>query len=224
MNQWEQEYQNPQFLTLGTEPLSNVRHFMKWLRRKQKVDTSDFVVLDNGCGNGKNLKYIVEEFAESGTGYDISETAIVTARELSQGLPIQYFTQSFTDELPVSDNSIDLALDITASHVLSESERVDYTAELVRKIKSGGYLFLRTLCLEGDKNAKNLIKQFPGKNNQSYILPGTGIEETVFTWQNIVDVYEKDFTILFHEKTTGYQKWGNQSYKRNYWIVYLQKK
>lgn len=224
MNQWEQEYQNPQFLTLGTEPLSNVRHFMKWLRRKQKVDTSDFVVLDNGCGNGKNLKYIVEEFAESGTGYDISETAIVTARQLSQGLPIQYFTQSFTDELPVSDNSIDLALDITASHVLSESERVGYIAELTRKMKSDGYLFLRTLCLEGDQNAKKLIKQFPGKSNQSYVLPGTGIEERVFTWQNIVDVYEKDFTILFHEKTTGYQKWANQSYKRNYWIVYLQKK
>lgn len=224
MNRWEQEYQNPQFLTLGTEPLSDVRHFMKWLRRKQKVDTSDFVVLDNGCGNGKNLKYIVEEFAESGVGYDISETAIIAARELSQGLPIKYLTQSFTDELPAPDNSIDLALDITASHILNNRERVDYIAQLARKMKSGGYLFLRTLCLEGDQNAKNLIKQFPGKNNQSYVLPGTGIEETVFTWQNIIDLYEKDFTILFHEKTTGYQKWANQSYKRNYLIVYLQKK
>ncbi len=224
MNEWEQEYRDPQFLTLGIEPLSDVRYFMKWLRRKQKVNTFDFVVLDNGCGNGKNLKYIVEEFAKSGIGYDISETAITAARKLSQGLPIQYFVQSFTDKLPVLDNSIDLALDITASHVLNEFERVNYITELIRKMKSGGYLFLRTLCIEGDQNAKNLIKQFPGKSKQSYMLPKTGIEETVFTWQNIVDLYEKDFTILFYEKTTGYQKWISQSYKRNYWIVYLQKK
>ncbi len=224
MNQWEQEYQNPQFLTLGTEPLSDVRHFMKWLRRKQKVDTTDFLVLDNGCGNGKNLKYIVQEFANSGIGYDIAETAINTARELSQGLPITYYVQSFTDPLPAASNSIDLALDVTASHVLSESDRSYYISELARKIKPGGYLFLRTLCLEGDQNAKNLIKQFPGSNNQSYVLPGTGIAETVFTWQDILDLYSKDFEILFYEKTTGYQKWNNQSYKRNYWVVYLQKK
>lgn len=224
MNHWEQEYQDPKFLTLGTEPLSDVRHFMKWLRRKQKIDTTDFVVLDCGCGNGKNLKYIVEQYANSGIGYDISETAISTAQELSQGLSIKYYVQSFADPLPVAGNSIDLALDVTASHVLPQSERSYYISELARKIKSGGYLFLRTLCLEGDQNAKKLIKQFPGNNSQSYVLPGTGIEETVFTWQNILDMYGTDFEILFHEKTTGYQKWNNQSYKRNYWIVYLQKK
>ena len=224
MNHWEREYQNPQFLTLGTEPLSDIRHFMKWLRRKQKIDTTDFVVLDNGCGNGKNIKYILEQFAHSGFGYDISETAIIAARELSKGLPIHYSVQSFIDPIPVADTSIDLAIDSTASHVLPELERKKYISELVRKLKPGGYLFLRTLCLEGDQNAKKLIQQFPGKSNQSYILPGTGIEETAFTWQDILDVYEKDFEILFHEKTSGYQKWGNQSYKRNYWTVYLRKK
>lgn len=224
MNHWEQEYQNPQFLTLGTEPLSDVRHFMKWLRRKQKVDTSDFMVLDNGCGNGKNLKYIIEQFANSGIGYDISETAIDRAEELSDNLSIRYFVQSFTDRLPIEDNSIDLVLDVTASHVLDSVEREKYLQELVRVTKSGGYLFLRTLCLEGDQNAKGLIKNFPGKNENSYILPGTNIEEHVFTWHDIVEIYEQDFKILFHEKTSGYQKWNNQSYKRNYWIVYMQKK
>jgi tRNA G46 methylase TrmB len=52
---WENEYKNPQFLTLGTEPLSVVKDFFRELRRKQKVDMSNFVVLDLGCGNGKML-------------------------------------------------------------------------------------------------------------------------------------------------------------------------
>jgi hypothetical protein len=48
--------------------------------------------------------------------------------------------------------------------------------------------------------------------------------ERVFSKSDLESDYLTNFTILNIEKTTGYQKWGNQSYKRNYWIVYLQKK
>lgn len=224
MNPWESEYRNPQFITLGTEPINAVREFAKWLRKKQKVDMTDFTVFDAGCGNGKHVKYLVENFCESGIGYDISQTAIRQANELKGDLPIEYVVKSIGTKLDIDDESIDLIIDATSSHALSEKERKVFLSETSRILKPGGYYFLRTLAMEGDTNAKNLIKQFPGTEPNTYVLPATEMTERVFSKSDLESDYLTNFTILNIEKTTGYQKWGNQSYKRNYWIVYLQKK
>jgi SAM-dependent methyltransferase len=224
MNPWESEYRNPQFITLGTEPINAVREFVKWLRRKQKVDMTDFVVFDAGCGNGKHSKYLVENFCESGIGYDISQTAIRQANELKGDLQIEYFVKSIGAPFDIDNESIDLVIDATSSHALKVQERGKFLSEISRVLKPGGYMFLRTLALDGDANAKNLIKQFPGTEPNTYVLPGTDMTERVFSKSDLESDYAENFTILNIEKTTGYQKWGNQSYKRNYWIVYLQKK
>jgi SAM-dependent methyltransferase len=223
MNPWESEYRNPQFITLGTEPINAVREFAKWLRRKQKVDMTDFVVFDAGCGNGKHVKYLVENFCSSGIGYDISPTAIKQANELKGDLPIQYATKSIGDEFNIDDESVDLVIDATSSHALNIDERGKFLKEISRVLKPGGYVFLRTLAIEGDTNAKNLIKQFPGNEPNTYVLPGTGMTERVFSKSDIESDFA-DFEILYMEKTSGYQKWGNQSYKRNYWVVYMRKR
>lgn len=218
---WEREYQNPQFLTLGTEPLADVRDFVKWLRRKQKVDMTEFTVLDLGCGNGKNLNYTVDLFAKRGIGYDISTTAINHARALAQGLPIIYEVRSISDTFPLEDNSIDLVLDVTASNSLNEGERAKFLKEISRVLKPDSYCFTRALCKDGDDNAKQLIKDFPGTEQDTYILAETGITERVFSKQDFIDTYSNYFEIVELEKKTGYQRWGNQKYKRNYWLAYL---
>ena len=83
---------------------------------------------------------------------------------------------------------------------------------------------MRTFAMDGDINAKKMIKEFPGSEPNSYVLPGTGMTERVFSKTEIEADYQTGFKIGYIEKTSGYQKWNNQSYKRNYWIVYLQKK
>lgn len=221
---WEKEYQQPQFLTLGTEPLTVVKEFCKWLRRDEKVDLEKCVVLDLGCGNGKNVKYFVEGYAKSGIGYDISKTAIVAAKKLGEGLNINYEVRSIGENLPIEDGSIDIVLDVTSSNSLNESEREVYLQETKRVLSQGGYMFVRTLCLDGDKNAKQLIKENPGSEKDTYVLPGVGVTERVFTKQDIVDLYSEYFEIIKLEKAEGYQKWGNQSYKRNYWVMYAKMK
>ncbi|MEI8223549.1 MAG: class I SAM-dependent methyltransferase [bacterium] len=218
---WEREYQNPQFLTLGTEPLADVRDFIKWLRRKQKVDTTEFTVLDLGCGNGKNLNYIIDLFAKQGIGYDISSTAINHAQELAGTLPVTYEVRSISDPFPLENKSIDLVLDVTASNSLSEAERAKFLKEISRVLKPGSYCFTRALCKDGDDNAKNLIKDFPGLEYDTYVLAETGITERVFSKQDFIDTYNSYFEIIELEKKSGYQRWGNQKYKRNYWLAYL---
>lgn len=221
---WEAEYQKPQFLSLGTEPLSVVRDFTKWLRRKQKIDISDFVVLDLGCGNGKNVKYLIESFAKSGIGYDISKTAIAEANSLKGSLKLYYEVRSMGEVFPLEKESIDLVLDVTSSNSLSEKERELYLKEVSRVLKTDGYFFVRALCKDADDNAKTLLKESPGVEYDTYILPAVGVTERVFSKKDFETLYGKYFEILNLEKSTGYQKWGNQSYKRNYWIVYLKKK
>jgi SAM-dependent methyltransferase len=221
---WEQEYQQPQFLTLGTEPLTVVKEFCKWLRRDEKVELEKCTVLDLGCGNGKNVKYFVEGYAKSGIGYDISKTAIVAAKKLSEGLDIKYEVRSIGEKFPLENESVDIILDVTSSNSLSEFEREVYLQETQRVLKPGGYLFVRALCLDGDKNAKQLIKENPGSEKDTYILPNVRVTERVFTKQDLVDTYGKYFEIVRLEKVEGYQKWGNQSYKRNYWVMYAKMK
>lgn len=238
MHPWESEYRNPQFITLGTEPLSDIRDFMKWIKKQVRknpsldnsvgqmdfsVPVTGWTVFDAGCGNGKNMKYIVEHFCEQGIGYDISQTAIDLAKNLADGLPIRYSTRSLGEPFDIPDNSIDVVIDATSSHALNVAERAIYLSEIGRVMKPGGYYFLRTLAIEGDTNAKNLIKQFPGIEPNTYVLPGTGMTERVFSKSDIESDF-KNFEILHREKTSGYQKWGNQSYRRNYWVVYMKKK
>lgn len=224
-NYWDHEYQHPTFLTLGTEPLADVKEFLRTLRRKKKIDMTDWIVLDLGCGNGKNLIYAVENFCASGIGYDISPTAIDMACIASGDLPIHYEVRSIGELYPLADHCVDLIIDTTSSHCLSHREREIYLREIMRVLKPDGWLFVRTLCLDGDKNAKQLLQQFPGKEPQTYVLPNIGITETVFTEQQIKDMYTSTgFTLDYFEKSSGYQKWGNQSYKRNYVVVWYTKK
>ena len=228
---WENEYRNPKFLALGTEPLSDVKDFMKWVKKLVRQNPQDFAApisewkaLDLGCGNGKNLHYLVENYVASGVGYDISRTAIEIAHKRADGLLIDYSVRSIGEVCPLENQSIDLVLDVTSSNSLNESERSILLGEIARVLKPSGYVFVRALCKDGDTNAKNLIKQFPGQEYDTYTLGTTGITERVFSKEDFEKTYADFFEIVYLEKTSGYQKWGNQSYKRNYWIAYLKLK
>jgi SAM-dependent methyltransferase len=228
---WESEYQNPKFLSLGTEPSTTVKDFINWMKKDFRKNRSNpdqnFIigsVLDLGCGNGKNLKYLVEQYADYGLGYDISETAIGHARELAGGLNIDYRVRSIGEKFPLRDESMDVILDITSSNSLNQQERNIFLHEVHRVLKPDGKFCSRMLCLDGDKNAKFLVQENPGPEYHTYILPEVGVIERVFTRGEIDEVYGKYFNILHIEKTTGYQRWDDRSFKRNYWVVYFGKK
>ena len=221
---WEREYQNPKFLSLGDEPNADVRVFMRWLRRDQKLDITEWSVLDLGCGTGKNLNFVIKHFCKSGVGYDFSETAVGIAQKQGEGLLVSYDVRSIGEKLPLETSSMDLVLDVTSSNSLSEKERAIYLSEAKRILKPGGYFFVRALCLDGDRNAAELLRSYPGNEHHTYKLPDVGVTERVFTESEIRELYGEQFEILHLEKTTGYQRWGDQKYKRNYWLLYLQTK
>jgi SAM-dependent methyltransferase len=229
---WELEYRNPVMLSPSNTPLADVMRFVKWLKKKyrreeSRLDFDSLTVLDLGSGTGRNALY----FAESGAtviGYEISETAIATARKFAQEstltVNVTYEKRDIGSRYPLADNSIGLILDATSSNSLTDAARKIYLEECARVLKPGGYFFVRTLCKDGDVNAKELLARNPGPEENMYLHPDVGIAERVFSREEFEKLYSEKFVILNLEKTMHYNTIGGRKYKRNYWVSYLQRK
>ncbi len=219
---WEREYRNPLLVTKSDEPQKDTLRFLKWLKKEQGIILGNLAVLDLGCGTGRNANYVAG-LGNNVIGFEVSTTALDLARARGLGFSVNYQHQNIGAKYPLADNSTDLILDVTSSNSLNEKEREIYLSETARVLKSGGYFFVKTLCKDGDQNAKAMIKKNPGPEVDTYINKDMGLVERVFTEKDFRGLYSKDFQILYLEKKTSYTRFKNQSYKRNFWLAYLRK-
>ncbi len=86
-----------------------------------------------------------------------------------------------------------------------------------------GIFFVRALCKDGNKNVKNLLKNSPGKEYDTYIIKEIGLTERVFSKDDFIKMYSQYFKILKLEKKTSYTTFNNRIYKRDYWLAYMTK-
>lgn len=221
---WEKEYRHPTFLTKEMDPQADTVRFFKFLKKEEKFDCFGKELIDLGCGTGRNSLYACELGAIP-HGIDISKTAIAYGIDYlkQKDIEIDLRVGSIGKVLPYPDNLFDIALDVTSSNSLSETEREVYRSELIRVVKSGGYVYIKALCKDGDLNAKELLKRFPGPEKDTYILPEQKITERVWTKQDIIDFYSPVFKVLHLEMKESYTTMGGRRYKRKFWIMYLQK-
>ena len=124
---------------------------------------------------------------------------------------------------PFSNEYFDLVIDVMSSNSLNEKEREIYLKEVLRVLKMGGHFFVRALCKDGDKNAKNLLRLNPGLEYDTYINKDMDLVERVFSHDDFVNMYSKYFKIQELIKKTNYAQFKGQSYKRNYWLAYMKK-
>lgn len=220
---WEKEYQQPKLLTKKAEPLTDLKNFLKFLRKNQGLLIENLVVLDLGSGTGRNANYIAK-FDNTVYGLELSVTAVGLARTRAQEMDVKahYEIASFGTPFSFKDTFFDLIIDIMSSNSLNEAERNIYLQESKRVLKPDGYFFVKGLCKEGDKNAKNLLHDNPGQEHDTYINKDMGLTERVFSREDFVNVYSPYFKILRLTKKTNYTKFKGQSYKRNYWLAYMQ--
>jgi SAM-dependent methyltransferase len=221
---WEKEYRNPLFITKGDKPQGDVLRFLKFFKKQTGLKIFDLRILDLGCGTGRNSNYLTT-LGNTVIGMEISQSAIELAKKRApkSETSVQYLEQSIGEKYPFDDKYLDMILDITSSNALNENEREIYLSEASRTLKNTGYLFVRALCRDGDKNAKKLLKKFPGSEKDTYIMPKSGLVERVFSEQDFRSTYGKFFEILHLTKKNGYTNFDGQPYKRNYWIAYLKK-
>ena len=222
---WDAEYKKSQLVTQSHKPQKDFLRFIKWIKNNKHIDIYDNItVLDLGCGVGRNSFFMADTYEARVYGWDFSHDAIIKAKEIHGHELITFEERNIGKKFPLEDNSVDMILDVTTSNALNEKERTQYLKECQRVLKSGGYMYVRTLAKEGDKNAQSMVKQFPGGEYDTYTHPKLGITERIFSGPDFKELYNKYLKIVRMERKTGYQRWGAQSYKRNYWNMYISSK
>lgn len=221
---WDQEYTKAEHLALSTEASDDLEKFTRWLERQTKrtLLNPTASAIDLGCGNGRNLVYLANTFGMRGIGYDSSGAAIKEAIRLSQGLSLQYETRSIAGKITVSDESQTLALDMMSSHFLKQDERAFLRDEIHRILKPGGFLFMKTFLRDGDLHTKRLIAENPGQEENAYIHPVIGVQEYVYSEEELVNFLEERFIV---HKTYASHKHVSKgkARKRRTIAVYAQK-
>lgn len=221
---WDKEYRNPQVVSRDSEPQREVVRFFDWIK-DQGVTLAGKTILDLGCGIGRNGAYGAEKYGMTCYGYDSSREAIIQAQKKFGHIPHTHFeTRSIGDRVPLADNSVDIIIDMMSSHLLSPDERNIYLSEMNRVLTDDGIIFVRTFTRDGDRNGQNLVNLFPGAYYDTYVDPDLHTTERVFREEDFRELYGLYFDIISLVKQTGYQRRGNQSYKRRYLVAYLKKR
>jgi ubiquinone/menaquinone biosynthesis C-methylase UbiE len=236
-NFWDNEYKTEEGdnFSLSTEASEDLKKFCRFLEREYKGQEpinkyTKFV--DAGCGNGRNSFYLAENFGAHGIAYDISSEAIRQAETKlkkldprGSSLDISFSVQNLSESIPAEDSTQDLVIDAVASHVLTKNERIIFRNEVVRVLTPGSYYFLKSLLLDDDSHAKQMIRDY-GQNageENSYIHPTMGIFEHVPTEEELVKFYEPDFYIDKIERSFAHRVNGRAN-KRRYIVLYLRKR
>jgi SAM-dependent methyltransferase len=217
---WEREYQNPVLVSMGDEPQKALLECLKHLRRKEGLVIDGARVLDLGSGVGKNAIHLAKLGADV-TGIELSQTALDISKQrmLEEKTRVDFRRGSIGKAYDFEDASFDLILDIMSSNSLNDKERQTYVQEAHRVLKPTGHMIVRGLCKDGDKNAKELVKKHPGRERDTYVMPGMELTERVFTREDFIATYSPYFTILDLEKKTNYARVGDRKFKRNYWLA-----
>jgi SAM-dependent methyltransferase len=195
---WDSEYTNASHLKLSTEASEDLEKFTRWLARQKDTTpilTPENSVLDVGCGNGRNLIYLTQNYGVKGVGYDISTAAISQATTASRDLSLSYTARSIAGPLDVADNSQSLVLDMMASHFLTESERRFLRDEIYRVLMPGGFLFIKTFLADGDLHTRRLLIDHPSPEAGTYIHPVIGVPEHAYEEEELVDFLGEKFVI-----------------------------
>lgn len=224
-NVWEKEYNNPKLVTKKDGPQADTLRFLKFLKKEKKLKLENLNILDLGCGTGRNSNYL-SEMGNNVIGIEISKTAlnIAKSRSVQTGFGrVEYVLGDIGEPYDVGDNWADIILDVTSSNSLSELGREVYLSEMNRVLKKGGFVFVRALCKDGNKNVKNLLKSSPGKEYDTYVIKEIGLTERVFSREDFIKTYSKFFKILKLEKKTSYTTFNDRIYKRDYFLAYLTK-
>ena len=222
---WDREYRTSEHLALSTVVSEDLEKFIRFLERgwKREFLNPFSRVLDLGCGNGRNLIYLAENFGMPGLGIDVSRVAIEAAENATGDLPINYEVASISDRLPVEDNSANIVLDMMTSHFLKEAERTKLRAEILRVLKPGGWLFFKSFLADEDIHTRRLLRENPADEKGAYIHPVLGVYEYAWTEDAVNEFCGQDFEMhKFHKSHRHLNKNGTAG-KRRTFSAYLQK-
>ena len=221
---WNKEYRNATHLQLSDEPAEDLMKFGRFVERHEGRRQLNVTgrALDLGCGNGRNLIFLARHYGTRGVGYDISSEGIKQAVAASVDLPIVYSVRSIELPIDLPDNSVNVVLDMMTSHFLKKEGREKLLKEILRVLRPGGWLFLKTFLADEDLHVAELLKTVPADEPGAYIHPKMGVYEYVYTEAELQEFFSPHFEIHKLERSFKHMKDG-RAFKRRTIAAYLQK-
>ncbi|MFX0103157.1 MAG: class I SAM-dependent methyltransferase [Candidatus Hodarchaeota archaeon] len=130
----------------GKNPWKDLVEFIQILKDERMIEVQeDSLVLDVGCGNGRNARTIIDNFSWKGyVGVDFSYKLIEIAKKYTGNDKRLEFIQASMTHLPFRDASFDLLACIAAFHHLSTKDEMKSTLDefqIVLDQESGCLLF-----------------------------------------------------------------------------------
>lgn len=222
---WNQEYKTSEHLALSTTQSEDLEKFVRWQERhyKHQYLNPHATVLDLGCGNGRNLIFLAENFGMRGLGFDISDVAIEHAVRESGDLPIQYEVRSIGEPLPVADESQAFVLDMMTSHFLKKREREALRSEIHRVLRPGGWLFFKSFLADEDIHTRRLLRESPADEEGAYIHPELGVYEYAWTEDGVYDFFKEGWELHKFNKSHRHILKKGRPGKRRTFSAYIQK-
>lgn len=222
-NFWDREYTKADHLALSTNPSEDFLKFLRYLRRHHNhLLTHSSTAVDLGCGNGRQLKHLLDTYQMTVHGYDTSSAAIQHAIQLCNSNQATLLVRSIADPLPLPDESCDLALDMMTSHFLNTRARLQLRNEIHRVLQANGLLLMKTFLRDEDLHTRRLLKEHPGPEPNSYIHPIIGVPEYVYSERELKDFLEPHFIIHRIYRSHQHRSRG-KALKRRTITVYAEK-
>ena len=139
MNKQVQEFYNKEWKRFDVSRVriwKEVQVFTSTLSKKSTL-------LDVGCGNGKNIKYMLENGINA-SGIDFSEKLVQVCQK--KGLNATY---GDVLEIPFPDDMFDNIISIAVIHHLQkETDRIQAINEMIRVCKPGGKILISVWSVE----------------------------------------------------------------------------
>ena len=152
--------------------------------------TPDAVILDAGCGSGRNLKWFYDN-GFSFYGVDANRNSIAMAKEEYSKLADNFSVQNL-DVLQFNDTTFDHVICSAVLHFAQNTQHfLNMFSELVRVLKPGGSLFIRMTSKESIasyiKDVADGVYYLPDKTNRFLLT------------DNLLERITSDFNLSFIE-------------------------
>lgn len=130
--------------------------FYEWITPIKKEDLINKLILDAGCGIGRNSYYCLKNGAKEVHLFDVEESTVEIAKDnLKDFNNISIFKDSIYDQESVVKSSYDLVMSIGVIHHLAYPEMA--ISKLFEKVKNGGDLLIWVYGYEGNESLIKLL-------------------------------------------------------------------
>jgi SAM-dependent methyltransferase len=213
---WSNEYKRKGIpSSFRKEPTQPLVEFISWCRKK---GINSGAAGDLGCGQGRNSFYLAQEGFKV-TALDLLQENAdrVNFESNNRNLAISAYAQDLSEKWPVSEHTLDIAIDIFCyKHIVEKEKQKRYRAELWRALKHNGYFFISLASVE-DGFYGPLLAHSPDINRRLIIDPYSSIPSLLYTLDELV----LEFSDLFHVVEAEEKQSTSPMYGKEYsrWVL-----